>query len=123
MKVNLRSVPIEKRAEAARQLIVAGEDPYEMFAAFIFGEHATTLTAERGGYCANGHPWNEENTYVREGTGWRVCRACNNAKRSNYVRNERTACSYCGDPCYPSRAGGPPRCVTCYRSHLREGIA
>lgn len=35
-----------------------------------------TERAARRTHCVNGHPWDEENTYVVKAKGWRMCRAC-----------------------------------------------
>lgn len=37
--------------------------------------------AEARTHCKNGHPWSEENTYVRKDTGSRQCKTCGNDRR------------------------------------------
>lgn len=47
--------------------------------------------AARTTRCANGHPWNEENTYLAPNGRSRFCRACGRERARRYWREKRYA--------------------------------
>lgn len=137
-RVALAELPLERRAEVARDLILGGEDPYMMLAAAVWPNHVgfyvdppTVINKED--YCKNGHPWNEENTAIRKGTNWRRCRACDRegskrwpSKKTPYRRVYRKEpCAYCGEPATSAQDKGTggletPRCRACFWKHYGE---
>ena len=137
MRVSLTDVPIEVRAEVARELIARGADPHLTLGAAIWPDAIALFdkqpTLNKDGYCPRGHPWTNENTYVRP-SGGRVCRACNRegakswrSKTPGYRKLRRKVpCVYCGEPATaPTDKGSggldTPRCLKCFRRHRLEG--
>lgn len=133
--VPLGSLPLEQRAEVARQLILHGEDPYMMLAAAVWPSHVAFYVEPPTpglGFCRHGHPWNEENTSWRgPGKKWRRCRACDREmskvwKRNYYEKKPRKVpCAYCGEPATAASDKGTggldtPRCRKCFLKHYRE---
>jgi hypothetical protein len=128
--VDLATVPVHIRAEAAWWRIVAGDDPYATLHAALWPNGRVRVQTDEvvDGFCKNGHPWNAENTFIRS-NGWRKCRACerewkrtNKTKRKRVVRKE--PCVGCGAPATVARDKGTgglttPRCRACFLEHLK----
>ncbi len=51
--------------------------------------HAENMARTRNSHCKNGHPYDEENTYVAPWNGTRICRACrrNRLAKTRRVKN------------------------------------
>lgn len=84
--MTLSDLTLQERADAARELVLLGEDPYDMLSIALWGECYGVLSDTQFDYCRHGHPLNDRNLYIRK-NGWRVCRACANTwKRENKER-------------------------------------
>lgn len=46
-------------------------------------------TAARATHCIHGHPWDEQNTYIRKDNGTRQCRECIKIRLRRYYREGR----------------------------------
>lgn len=134
----MRTLPLDARADVARNLILAGEDPHMMLAAAVWPNHVSLFVevpTPSEGFCKNGHPWNEENTYLRPNRpGWKKCRACDREQRNAEKRKQakkrnrrKEPCAYCGEPATAAGDKGTgglatPRCRRCFMAQLKAGL-
>ena len=78
MRLDLAGIPLQDRTDAAWRAVCDGHDPYIMLHTALWPNAVPSFGSAPSlidGTCVNGHPWTEENTYVRP-NGWRKCRAC-----------------------------------------------
>ena len=132
---SLAEVPFAQAYEAAIELVRVGEDPELVLASLVFprGSRMYFEPAPEGqrqllaawGYCPNGHPWDEVNTYIGPNEV-RKCRACaRERKRSRRERpDQKVPCVYCGTLCtaptYKRRSSHrEARCSKCYHEQRR----
>lgn len=130
MRMPVDNVPLEARAEAARALIATGEDPAVMLSCALWPDSAPVFVSQPTisvvEFCSNGHPWDEENTYIRPGTNWRKCRACERELKRTRTRNrKKSPCVFCGAPATPLGYRGSTglpivRCRSCFYEQRKE---
>lgn len=126
----LSEIPVTVRAQAAWHLIFHGAEPWSTFAAAVWPKEVGVPDRQMYvvGLCGRGHPWTEENTYIRP-NGHKKCRACENLRKRGKLppihRQKRMGrrdawCYLCNEPCYVNRRGGPNRCRTCMEAQKRR---
>lgn len=120
--VELATVPVEVRAEAAWNLIVDGVDPYVALHHALWPNARVHVPTDDlvVRFCRNGHALTRENTYVVPSRGWRRCLDCKRETDLRSKRGTKQPCAYCGEPATPTynkigRSRTIVRCRNCYR--------
>lgn len=135
MRVALAALPLEWRAELARDMILHGEDPLAMLAAAVWPSDTAAVfidvpTFNEDGLCVRGHVWNEENTFIRP-NGHRRCRQCEtdlkngSASEPKYKagHHKKVPCVLCGEPATaPKEKRSKTEFARCRRCYRREWV-